>query len=144
MSIKPQTVLLNCSWRICGKRGPYMLRHGAGRKEWTGGALYSQSHNSSGRYWPLVSQWWTRASWPASYSTCWFRWQSTTQAGKLQNKPQVVCNCYARFCTLNESLTCCLCRDSDGAIIRPLPKVKRILSDPMCLPHLVQVYYTIN
>lgn len=35
-------------------------------------------------------------------------------------------------------------RDSDGAIIRPLPKVKRILSDPMCLPHLVQLLLTFD
>ena len=30
-------------------------------------------------------------------------------------------------------------RDADGAIIRPLPRAKRLLSDPVCLPHIVQV-----
>ena len=30
-------------------------------------------------------------------------------------------------------------RDADGALIRPLPKAKRLLSDSTCLPHLVQV-----
>lgn len=31
-------------------------------------------------------------------------------------------------------------RDSDGAIIRPLPRIKRMLSDSVCLPHIVQVW----
>ncbi|GFN83676.1 Dnaj homolog subfamily c member 13-like, partial [Plakobranchus ocellatus] len=35
-------------------------------------------------------------------------------------------------------------RDSDGAIIRPLPRVKRILSDATCLPHLVQLLLTFD
>ena len=30
-------------------------------------------------------------------------------------------------------------RDSEGAIVRPLPKVKRLLSEATCLPHIVQV-----
>ena len=31
-------------------------------------------------------------------------------------------------------------RDNDGAIVRPLPRAKRMLSEATCLPHLVQVY----
>lgn len=30
-------------------------------------------------------------------------------------------------------------RDQDNAIIRPLPRVKRLLSDSTCLPHITQV-----
>ena len=30
-------------------------------------------------------------------------------------------------------------RDSDGAIVRPLPRIKRLLSEAICLPHIVQV-----
>ena len=30
-------------------------------------------------------------------------------------------------------------RDTDGAIVRPLPKIKRGLSEATCLPHIVQV-----
>ena len=30
-------------------------------------------------------------------------------------------------------------RDADGSVIRPLPRAKRMLSDPSTLPHLVQV-----
>lgn len=33
----------------------------------------------------------------------------------------------------------CFFRDQDNAIIRPLPKVKRLISDNTCLPHIVQV-----
>lgn len=35
-------------------------------------------------------------------------------------------------------------RDTHGSIIRPLPKCKRLLSEPTCLPHIVQVYYIGN
>ena len=35
-------------------------------------------------------------------------------------------------------------RDTDGAIIRPLPTVKRILSEPSTLPHLVQLLLTFD
>lgn len=30
-------------------------------------------------------------------------------------------------------------RDQDNAIIRPLPKIKRMVGDSACLPHIVQV-----
>lgn len=32
-----------------------------------------------------------------------------------------------------------VCRDFDGAIVRPLPRAKRMLSEATCLPHIVQV-----
>ncbi|KAK9875337.1 hypothetical protein WA026_007733 [Henosepilachna vigintioctopunctata] len=35
-------------------------------------------------------------------------------------------------------------RDKDDAIIRPLPKVKRILSEPTCLSHIVQLLLTFD
>ncbi|KAK0045772.1 dnaJ subfamily C member 13-like isoform X1 [Biomphalaria pfeifferi] len=35
-------------------------------------------------------------------------------------------------------------RDSDGAIIRPLPRIKRLLSDATCLPHIVQLLLTFD
>ena len=35
-------------------------------------------------------------------------------------------------------------RDSTNAVIRPLPKVKRLLSDPICLPHIVQLLLTFD
>ncbi|KAK3742179.1 hypothetical protein QZH41_012074 [Actinostola sp. cb2023] len=36
------------------------------------------------------------------------------------------------------------CWDSDGAIVRPLPRVKRMLSDATCLPHAVQLLLTFD
>ena len=35
-------------------------------------------------------------------------------------------------------------RDVDGAIIRPLPIVKRISSEPGTLPHIVQLLVTLD
>ncbi|XP_069681979.1 dnaJ homolog subfamily C member 13 isoform X2 [Periplaneta americana] len=35
-------------------------------------------------------------------------------------------------------------RDTDDAIIRPLPRVKRLLSDPVCLQHVVQLLLTFD
>ncbi|KAF7993906.1 hypothetical protein HCN44_011175 [Aphidius gifuensis] len=35
-------------------------------------------------------------------------------------------------------------RDTDNAVIRPLPRVKRLLSDLQCLPHLVQLLLTFD
>ncbi|XP_058039932.1 dnaJ homolog subfamily C member 13 isoform X7 [Ahaetulla prasina] len=35
-------------------------------------------------------------------------------------------------------------RDHDNAIIRPLPKVKRLLSDNTCLPHIIQLLLTFD
>ena len=34
--------------------------------------------------------------------------------------------------------------DADGAVIRPLPRVKRLLSEPSCLPHIVQLLLTFD
>ena len=38
----------------------------------------------------------------------------------------------------------CIHRDTDDAIIRPLPRVKRLLSDSVCLPHVVQLLLTFD
>lgn len=38
----------------------------------------------------------------------------------------------------------CFCRDSDDAIIRPIPRVKKILSDSTCLLHIVQLLLTFD
>lgn len=35
-------------------------------------------------------------------------------------------------------------RDADGAVIRPLPRAKRMLSDATCLPHIVQLLLTFD
>ncbi|XP_056440183.1 dnaJ homolog subfamily C member 13-like [Gadus chalcogrammus] len=35
-------------------------------------------------------------------------------------------------------------RDQDNAIIRPLPKIKRLISDNTCLPHIVQLLLTFD
>ncbi|KAH3718782.1 hypothetical protein DPMN_061589, partial [Dreissena polymorpha] len=49
-----------------------------------------------------------------------------------------ILNMFIRMCEYYPS------RDVDGAIVRPLPRMKRILSDSMCLPHLVQLLLTFD
>lgn len=36
------------------------------------------------------------------------------------------------------------CRNADGAIVRPMPRCKRMLSDAVCLPNLVQLLLTFD
>ncbi|RNA25242.1 dnaJ -like protein, partial [Brachionus plicatilis] len=50
----------------------------------------------------------------------------------------LILNMLIKMCTFYPS------RDPDGAIIRPLPKVKRILSEAVCLPHVVQLLLTFD
>lgn len=38
----------------------------------------------------------------------------------------------------------CFFRDEDDAIIRPLPRVKRLLSEPTCLAHIIQLLLTFD
>ncbi|XP_078519995.1 dnaJ homolog subfamily C member 13 isoform X2 [Lissotriton helveticus] len=48
---------------------------------------------------------------------------------------------------LNMLITMCSyfpSRDEDNAIIRPLPRVKRLLSDNTCLPHIIQLLLTFD
>ncbi|MGH0124511.1 UNVERIFIED_CONTAM: hypothetical protein FKN15_018998 [Acipenser sinensis] len=48
---------------------------------------------------------------------------------------------------LNMLITMCLyfpSRDQENAIIRPLPRAKRLLSDNTCLPHIVQLLLTFD
>ncbi|XP_048827820.1 dnaJ homolog subfamily C member 13 isoform X4 [Brienomyrus brachyistius] len=48
---------------------------------------------------------------------------------------------------LNMLITMCSyfpSRDQDNAIIRPLPRVKRLISDNTCLPHIVQLLLTFD
>ena len=50
----------------------------------------------------------------------------------------LILNILNRLCTYFPS------RDEDGAIVRPLPKVKRLLSDATCFPHIVQLLLTFD
>lgn len=50
----------------------------------------------------------------------------------------LVLNMLLKMCTYYPS------RDADGAIIRPLPRIKRILSESTYLPHLVQLLLTFD
>lgn len=48
---------------------------------------------------------------------------------------------------LNMLITMCKyfpSRTDDGAVIRPLPRIKRLLSDAVSLPHIVQLLLTFD
>eukprot|EP01147_Barroeca_monosierra_P008081 gene8081-757_t len=54
---------------------------------------------------------------------------------------------YSQLCTLCLDMLIKICqyypsRNEDGAVIRPLPRCKRMLSDTLCLPHIVQLLLT--
>ena len=46
--------------------------------------------------------------------------------------------------SINYMLYIPLIRDIDDAVIRPLPRAKRMLSEPTALPHLVQLLLTFD
>ena len=45
---------------------------------------------------------------------------------------------YNRMCEFYPS------RDADGAVVRPLPRAKKMLSEPSILPHVVQILLTFD
>ena len=48
------------------------------------------------------------------------------------------CDSHGRMCEFYPS------RDTDGAVVRPLPRVKKYLSEPSILPHVVQILLTFD
>ncbi|KAL5005925.1 hypothetical protein ScPMuIL_017083 [Solemya velum] len=76
----------------------------------------------------------------------------------LQNVPQLKWTLFATGQpVMNESDLACLIlsmlirmseyypsRDADGAIVRPIPRIKRMLTDAVCLPHIVQLLLTFD
>uniref|UniRef100_H2Z526 J domain-containing protein n=1 Tax=Ciona savignyi TaxID=51511 RepID=H2Z526_CIOSA len=50
----------------------------------------------------------------------------------------VILNILIRICEYYPS------RDANNAVIRPLPRVKRLLSEPICLPHCIQLLLTFD
>jgi hypothetical protein len=50
----------------------------------------------------------------------------------------LILNIFIKMCGMYPS------RDEDGAIIRPLPRIKRLLSESTCLPHIVQLLLTFD
>ncbi|XP_033101582.1 dnaJ homolog subfamily C member 13-like isoform X2 [Anneissia japonica] len=69
------------------------------------------------------------------------KWKLLATGQQVMNESDLAClilNMLIRICEYYPS------RDADDAIIRPLPKPKRLLTDAMCLPHIVQLLLTFD
>lgn len=69
------------------------------------------------------------------------KWSLMDTVTSLMNETQMatlILDAFIRICELFPS------RDFENAVIRPLPRIKRMLSDNLCLPHLVNVFLTFD
>lgn len=70
-----------------------------------------------------------------------FRWTLLATGSPLLNESELaatILNILIRMCQYFPS------RDADGSVIRPLPRVKKALSDGSALPHIVQLLLTFD
>ena len=69
------------------------------------------------------------------------KWQLMAQGMSLMNESDMatlILNIFIRMCEFYPS------RDAEKAIVRPLPRAKRLLSEPNALPHIVQLLLTFD
>lgn len=69
------------------------------------------------------------------------KWCISATGTAIMNESDLAINC------LNMLITICKLfpnKDVDGAIVRPLPRAKRMLSEASCLPHIVQLLLTFD
>ena len=70
-----------------------------------------------------------------------FKWSLIASGQPLLNESELaalILNIFIGVCEYYPS------RDSEGSVIRPLPRVKRDLSDALSLPHVVQLLLTFD
>lgn len=126
--------------RSSGAPASSRQRHAAGLRAWMAGAPCRLFLSWSGVSWPQGRQWWMSLIWPRSSSTCSSPCAPTTPAGDTSYAffSFFCCRIFLIYFLLLWCHVCSL-RDQDNAIIRPLPKIKRLISDNSCLSHIVQV-----
>jgi DnaJ family protein C protein 13 len=69
------------------------------------------------------------------------KWCILASGNPLMNESELatcILNIFIQICEYYPS------HDLDGAIIRPFPRIKKYLSDAMCLPHIVQLLVTFD
>ena len=69
------------------------------------------------------------------------KWTLLAKGQAVMNESELaalVLNMFIQMCHFYPS------KDEDGAVIRPLPKIKQALSDPLHLPHVVQLLLTFD
>ncbi|XP_052814797.1 dnaJ homolog subfamily C member 13-like isoform X2 [Mya arenaria] len=69
------------------------------------------------------------------------KWKLMATGQAVMNESDLGCLILNMFIRMSEYYPS---RDVDGAIVRPLPRIKRVLSDPLCLPHIVQLLLTFD
>lgn len=79
--------------------------------------------------------------WRPMQNVAVFKWSLLATGSPLLNETELaakILNIFIRICQLFPS------RDADGCVIRPLPRVKKMLSDSFSLPHIVQLLLTFD
>ena len=69
------------------------------------------------------------------------KWNLLAKGTAVMNESELsalILNMFIQVCHFYPS------KDEDGAVIRPLPKIKQALSDPLHLPHVVQLLLTFD
>lgn len=79
--------------------------------------------------------------WKLLQNVAIFKWTLIASGQALLNESELaalILNILIRICEYYPS------RDGEGSVIRPLPRVKRVLSDALSLPHVVQLLLTFD
>lgn len=90
--------------------------------------------------------------WRPLHSVAQLKWSFLASGQAVMNETDLatlilnmlikMCEFYPSRCVSREIIAVAIfvaCRDADNAVIRPLPRIKRYLSEATCLPHIVQV-----
>ncbi|XP_033727987.1 dnaJ homolog subfamily C member 13-like [Pecten maximus] len=79
--------------------------------------------------------------WRPLQSVPQLKWTLMATGQAVMNESDLACLILNMFIKMTDYYPS---RDSEGAIVRPLPKIKRVLSDAVCLPHIVQLLLTFD
>ncbi|XP_069107344.1 LOW QUALITY PROTEIN: dnaJ homolog subfamily C member 13-like [Argopecten irradians] len=79
--------------------------------------------------------------WRPLQSVSQLKWTLLATGQPVMNESDLACLILNMFIKMTDYYPS---RDSEGAIVRPLPKIKRVLSDAVCLPHIVQLLLTFD
>ena len=129
---------------------PEIMAMGSAEKEWYIGGEKKErtSFNEIKELWAqhkidIKTKFWAQGldTWKTVTNIPQLKWYLLASGNAIMNESELtmhVLNVLIKMCESYPS------RDSDDAIIRPIPKIKRILSDPSCLPHIVQLLLTFD
>jgi len=79
--------------------------------------------------------------WKSLQNVAIFKWTLLASGSPILNESDMaalILNILIRMCEYFPS------RDAEGSVIRPLPRVKRVLSESLTLPHMIQLLLTFD